>query len=362
MIEPETLKLEGSDYEEALKQLELNLFKKHQFQIFQRTDRLFAGLMIFQWFAAIATALWLSPKTWAGIDTRPHIHLLAAVFLGGLITVYPVFLALTRSGTMLTRHVISAGQLLMSALLIHSTGGRIETHFHVFGSLAFLAFYRDWKVLITGAVVTATDHIVHGALWPQSLYGVSTHETWRWLEHAGWVVFEETFLIMSVQLGLKELRNICESDAKLELSNNDLENRIAKRTASLREANGRLEALATTDPLTGLQNHRSLVALLDQELESSSRYGRSCGLLFLDIDHFKALNDGCGHAAGDSALEEFGSVVRQCLRGMDTVGRWGGEEFVAVLPESDSLTAIEIGERIRLQSRRTLSKPAAETI
>ena len=84
--------------------------------------------------------------------------------------------------------------MLMGALLIHLTGGRIETHFHVFGSLAFLAFYRDWRVLIPATIVVALDHMLRGLFWPQSVYGVLVASQWRWLEHAAWVVFEDVFL------------------------------------------------------------------------------------------------------------------------------------------------------------------------
>ena len=88
-------------------------------------------------------------------------------------------------------------QVLWSALLIHLTGGRIETHFHVFGSLAFLAFYRDWQVLVPATVVVAADHFLRGQFFPQSVYDVLNAGSWRWLEHAGWVVFEDIFLVAS---------------------------------------------------------------------------------------------------------------------------------------------------------------------
>jgi diguanylate cyclase (GGDEF)-like protein len=115
----------------------------------------------------------------------------------------------------------------------------------------------------------------------------------------------------------------------------------------LNEANARLEALATTDALTELPNHRSLVSTLNQELERAHSYYRSCSILFLDIDHFKALNDGYGHASGDTVLHEFAQVLRTRLRGIDTVGRWGGEEFVVVLPEMTVDEAQAFAEEIR---------------
>ena len=114
-------------------------------------------------------------------------HVWAAVVLGGAITAFPVLLALFRPGEALTRYTIGVAQMLMGALLIHLTGGRIETHFHVFGSLAFLAFYRDWRVLVPATIVVAADHLLRGMFWPQSVYGVLVASQWRWLEHAAWV-------------------------------------------------------------------------------------------------------------------------------------------------------------------------------
>jgi diguanylate cyclase (GGDEF)-like protein len=129
----------------------------------------------------------------------------------------------------------------------------------------------------------------------------------------------------------------------------DMERLVAARTADLRNINARLEALATTDPLTGLHNHRSLVDAMDHELARCDRFRRSCSVLFLDLDHFKSLNDSCGHAAGDAALFEVGQLLKRCLRGIDTSGRWGGEEFVALLPETDRTEALQIAERVRAE-------------
>src|SRR5205807_1724303 len=149
------------------------LFRQHRQEIYCRTDRLFIVLMMVQWIAGVAAALWLSPRTWAGGTSQVHVHVWAAVFLGAVITLFPILLAMLRPGSAVTRHAIAAGQMLMSALLIHLSGGRIETHFHVFGSLAFLAFYRDWPVLVTGSGVVAADHLARGLFWPRSVYGIS---------------------------------------------------------------------------------------------------------------------------------------------------------------------------------------------
>ncbi|HYH64816.1 MAG TPA: PAS domain S-box protein [Urbifossiella sp.] len=206
---------------------------------YRRTDRIFAGLLAAQWVAAVALALWVTPQTWAGADARTHPHVLAAVALGFLIVAVPVALALLRPGRTITRHAVAAGQMLMSALLIHLTGGRIETHFHVFGSLAFLSFYRDWRVILTATAVTAADHVVRGALWPESAYGTAAGATWRWLEHAGWVVFEDVFLVYACVRGARDVRAAAGREAELEAARATVELRVAERTCELAESEAR---------------------------------------------------------------------------------------------------------------------------
>jgi signal transduction histidine kinase len=216
------------------------LFQASQDNIHRRGDRLFARLMIFQWMAGIAAAWWISPRTWIGITSQIHWHVWAAIFLGGAITSLPVFLAWKQPGRTLTRHTIAVAQMIFSALLIHLTGGRIETHFHVFGSLAFIAFYRDWRVLLTATVVVAADHFARGVFWPQSVFGVLTASPWRWLEHAGWVIFEDTFLVISIRQSLGEMFEVATRRAKLEAVNLEIENQVAERTAALTVAHKEL--------------------------------------------------------------------------------------------------------------------------
>jgi len=172
--------------------------------------------MVVQWLAAIAAALLLSPLTWAGGQSWVHPHVWWAVCLGGLLTAMPVTLTLLRPGAFVTRAVIAVAQCGFSALLIHLTGGRIETHFHVFGSLAFLAAYRDFRVLGLATLVVAVDHFVRGVWYPGSVFGVATASPYRWMEHAGWVVFEDIFLFFSIRRGLRETRLAAQRQAVVE--------------------------------------------------------------------------------------------------------------------------------------------------
>jgi signal transduction histidine kinase/FixJ family two-component response regulator len=189
----------------------------------RRTDRMFAMLMILQWVGAVIAALALSPKTWNGSESHTHPHVWLAVFLGGGLASLPVYLAWKCPGRVVTRHVIALAQIMFSSLLIHVSGGRIETHFHVFGSLAFLAFYRDWKVLVPATVAVAVDHFLRGAFWPQTVFGITTADPWRWIEHAAWVVFEDVFLVISCRNGVREMWSGAIRTAELERINREMQ-------------------------------------------------------------------------------------------------------------------------------------------
>jgi len=225
-----------SDLDSAQAARTNELFCQQRKDLYQSTDRMFAALMIFQWLAAVGAAYWVSPYTWIGTTSQIHTHVWMAIGFGGLLTVLPVYLAWKHAGEAVTRYTIAVAQMLFSALLIHVSGGRIETHFHVFGSLAFLAIYRDWRVLIPATAVTAVDHICRGYFWPQSVYGELAVSQWRWLEHAGWVIFEDFFLVISCHHSAREMWRVARRTAELESTNRTVEDKIRLRTGELREA------------------------------------------------------------------------------------------------------------------------------
>ena len=108
-----------------------------------------------------------------------------------------------------------------------------------------------------------------------------------------------------------------------------------------------LEQMATRDPLTGLLNRREMSRVLDEELQRARRYQRPMAVLWVDFDHFKDVNDTYGHAAGDSVLRSISRLLLGSVRSVDSIGRFGGEEFVIVLPEMDLEEAQETAERLR---------------
>ncbi|WP_198152125.1 putative bifunctional diguanylate cyclase/phosphodiesterase [Granulicella tundricola] len=308
------------------------LFRSEHRLVCTRTDRLFAILMSLQWPAAVAAALLISSRTWVGGTSSVHPHLIAAVYLGGLITVPPVLLAFFRPGERYTRHIIAACQMLMSGLLIHVSGGRIETHFHVFGSLAFLAFYLDWEVLATATLVTLVDHLAMGYYLPASIFGTATASHWRLLEHVLWVVFFDIFLITSCVQGLKWLHAVARREADQEL----------------------LLYQAYHDALTGLGNRLQIQKLMGELLMPGSKEPRPFALMAIDLDRFKEVNDTLGHQVGDELLRQVSQRLMAQIRKNDTLVRMGGDEFALVL---DGCTSARVAESIAGRMVESLNKP-----
>jgi signal transduction histidine kinase len=244
------------------------LLTQRQDEVYRRTDRWFAWLLGVEFVAGVILASVISPFTWAGGESRIHIHVVAAIVLGAIIVSLPIVLALVTPGRTLTRHAIAAAQMLMSALLIHLTGGRIETHFHVFGSLAFLAFYRDWRVLMTATAVVALDHMLRGMFWPQSVFGTLIASNWRWIEHAGWVLFEVWFLRLACLQNVQEMTIDARQRAQLERAHELTEQEVADRTADLARKNRELDEftyIASHDLQEPVRKLISFSKLLEQD-------------------------------------------------------------------------------------------------
>jgi diguanylate cyclase (GGDEF)-like protein len=116
--------------------------------------------------------------------------------------------------------------------------------------------------------------------------------------------------------------------------------------SQLMELKVKLEVSASTDLLTGLPNRRKLMELLEAELSRVERHQGGFSILIADLDHFKAINDGHGHLAGDLLLQNIADTLRRGLRAEDSCGRWGGEEFLILLPETDRTQACLVAEKL----------------
>ena len=262
---------------------------------YESMDKIFVWVMVINWLAAIVTAVIVSPYTWIGAESLVHIHVWIAIGLGGCISSVPILLGLCCPGMPITRHVMAIGQALSGALLIHLTGGRIETHFHVFCSLAFVAFYHDWRVLVTMTVVVAADHAIRGIFFPLSVYGVVMESPYRWIEHAAWVVAEDFGLILACVGAQKKTRAVAETRARMELEREQVEDRIEERTKALRAKTEEAEKYAFVTKHTN-----SSVLILDENARVES------------------VNDAFTRITGYSAEEVIGKFPLDVLGGPAT--------------------------------------------
>jgi diguanylate cyclase (GGDEF)-like protein len=129
--------------------------------------------------------------------------------------------------------------------------------------------------------------------------------------------------------------------------------RSSQRKQSLTEALGRIRELAIRDELTGLFNRRHILELLHTERSRADRTSQPWCLCMIDVDHFKAINDCHGHGVGDEVLRSLALIIRDGLRDCDHVARWGGEEFLVLLPNTGLDEAVLVVERIRQALLRT---------
>ena len=128
--------------------------------------------------------------------------------------------------------------------------------------------------------------------------------------------------------------------------------RLVQSRTRLASLNADLQRLARVDVLTGLSNRRDIEETLTGALSAARRHESSLAVLLIDIDHFKRVNDTRGHQAGDAVLTATGHALEMALRAEDSVGRWGGEEFLAVLPDTDAAGALVIAERLRAHAAK----------
>lgn len=171
-------------------------------------------------------------------------------------------------------------------------------------------------------------------------------EQYRWQIILGVsLILAEGVLIAALVMALRARRRAL---ALLHDERNNLEDRVLQRTLELLMANTRLEELATTDPLTGLANRRKMTEQIGKELDRVRRLRHPLALLMVDIDLFKRINDTYGHEAGDRAIVGVSAMLTAGLRAVDLAARYGGAEFVLLMPETDSDTAALAAERLRL--------------
>lgn len=256
---------------------------------------MFGLLMIFQWVAAVCAAVLVTPETWIGTTQTSFEHVLVAVIWGAAISLVPVMLTVRSPGRSVTRHVVAASQMLFSAFLIHLTGGRTATHFHLFGSLAFLAFYRDWKVLVTGTFVVIADQLIRSQLFPLSIFGTSEVSSYRWIEHTAWILFMDCFLFASCRRENGETWALCRHQAELEIAREQTEQKVIERTLELQQKTEEAEQLAMVAQYT---DNAVIITNASAEIQW--------------------VNEGFVRCTGYTLEETLGKVPGHLLQGEDT--------------------------------------------
>ena len=217
------------------------------------------------------------------------------------------------------------GLVTASAVIVHLSGGVVEAHFHFFVMIGVITLYQDWLPFGLALVYVVVHHTVLGVLTPTQVFNHPAAERapFKWaLIHGAFVLAASVAYLVNWRLSERQAVEI---------------SRLVSR----------LEGLARTDPLTGVPNRRVWEEELPRELDRARRAGTGLCVAMIDLDNFKAYNDRHGHQAGDLVLKEAATAWRAEVRSTDLLARYGGVEFVVLLPACALADAVTIIERLR---------------
>jgi methyl-accepting chemotaxis protein len=290
-------------------------------------DRGMAWLVAIEAAVALLLAWLYTPNAWVGTTVSPHAHVLAALLVGGGSAAALAWFARTQPGQPLTRHTAAVAVMLLSALFIHVGGGRIEVHFAVFVSLAFLAAYRDWQVMLTGMVTIAVDHLGRGLLLPRSVFGTDTVDVLRVLEHAGYVVLEVSVLVLACRMAMAEMRRVAQlvhdtdqAKSEIEASRQELTERVeaarAEAAATVRSIVDGFRGIGAS--ITGNVERTKLLGAIGKENQQHAQEGSE--VLQQTVRRFQELAAAVQASQTDiQALVEAGGQIAQVTNMISSV-------------------------------------------
>lgn len=299
-------------------------------EILPRAPRLRTGSMLMAGGTALLACLTL--LVCAFLDLLPWPVAVAGT--AGIATLVALFTLMFRTGvnrrfrdpSLATEQAAAA--ILFLAFIMYHAGPARE---------AFTLFYP--LVMLFGALRLSAARLAALSVLSLAAHGTMLHFTW---------LREQEF--MDIEAAVTEFAVLMVAlpwFAAMGGYVNRLRARLAQANEKLAEALGRIQDIAVRDELTGTFNRRFLMETLAREHARAARLGGRLSLCMIDVDHFKQVNDRLGHAAGDRTLQEVAAIAARCLRGADVFGRFGGEEFLALLPDTERQGAVQVAERIR---------------
>lgn len=205
--------------------------------------------------------------------------------------------------------------------------------------------------------VAGCFYVIHRRV--EGLFGEEEKKLAQYISTLASVAMENTEGFMEMQTFSRTLeRRVEERTLQLSTTNQELEDAIRK----LRVAQEHLLQQAITDGLTGLFTRRFVTEWMVKEIESMNRQPGVLTCLLLDVDHFKSINDTYGHTEGDHVLQSVAKALKGCMRTSDIVGRYGGEEFIVLLPSTNHNDGMLVAERIRFKTEQTIQQPRIVTV
>lgn len=286
---------------------------------FLQADKVMLILIVIQW--VIATFI-----TSISYDTY-----LYGFVGGGLITLILFLAYRTFKGTQVMRALMGVGMMLFSLIYIQQHLGRIEMHFHVFIALAILSLYKDIIPIVVAAATTIVHHFIFNFLqfYEVSLFGMPVM-VFNYGCGMDIVILHGVFVIAEAM--------VIAYIVKLQMEHAIELNRTENQVLGLNEE---LTFTSLHDSLTGLPNRHSLYTQMKLMVANAKRYDRKFAVLFLDLDHFKNINDTLGHHVGDELLKAVAQKLNSIVRENDIVARIGGDEFIMILSDFNNAVTIE---------------------
>lgn len=319
---------------------EWEIFEGHMDEIRQETDRLFVWLFCFQWFTVILISVILTPYTWVGSESSVHPHVYLSVFFGGFLSIFPIIKLLRDPGKSENGYIVCVSQIIYTILLIHITGGRVESHFHVFGSLTFLGCYRNKKIIYLGTAIIVADHILRGLFLPMSIYGVPESSLWRALEHTGWILFLDIFLLMAIRNQTHLILHIAQRENALERSVANTEKMVKERTIELVETRKTI-----LDQQQKLLKAERLSSLGQMAAEIAHEINNPMGIIATSSYLMRAKIED-GEASKEELLDSLSDIdatvgrVSNIIRGLKNVSRNAADESVRAVPMKEIINDV----------------------